>query len=91
MDAHHAEITTDLTITASQCRTKTNSNLFSHSKMFSKTETFFYKTLYIWRQNSPTYPTLNQPLFQLPNHDPFYRTPQSFLYPLDPGELLRYR
>ena len=46
MDVHHAGITTVLTITASQCRAITNSNLFSHSKMFSRTETFFiYITL----------------------------------------------
>ena len=48
MDAHHAGITTDLTITASQCRTITNSNLFPHSKMFSKPENFLLNnTLYL--------------------------------------------
>ena len=37
-DAHHAGITTDLTITASQCGTIMNLNFFPQSKMFSKTE-----------------------------------------------------
>ena len=48
MDAHHAGITSDLTITASQCRTITNSKFFPHSKMFSKTKNFlFYNTLHL--------------------------------------------
>ena len=47
MDAHHAGRTTDLTITASQCRTLKNSNFFPHNKMFSKTEIFLYMIPFI--------------------------------------------
>ena len=48
MHAHHAAITTDLTIRASQCRTITNSNFFPHGKMFNKTENLLLiDTLYL--------------------------------------------
>ena len=68
LDAHHAGIKTDLTITASQCRTLTKSNFFSHTKMFSKTEDFpskntFYLEIKFTNLPNPegATPTTSQP------------------------------
>ena len=66
-------------------------SISSHTARCSATlKTFFWMILYIWKLNSPTYPTLKAPHIPHLNHDAFYSTPQSIFYPFDQGEFLRY-
>ena len=90
MNAHHAGITTDWFITACQGRTIKNFNFYPHSKIFSKTENFLLdNTLYLEMKLT----NLADPEGATPSSSNswcFYRTPQSFFYPFNPGELSRY-
>ena len=77
-------------LTREPCPTLTNFNFFPHSKMFSKTENLFLKnTLYLETKFSDL-PTLKARHLPDLNQDAFYRTPLSFFYPFNPGELSRY-
>ena len=67
-----------------------NFNFFPHSKMFSKTENFLLdNTLYLEIKFTDL-PSLKAPHLLHSTHDAFYRTPQTFFYYFNPGELSRY-
>ena len=77
-------------LTREPLTTLMNFNFFPHSKMISKTENFLLdNTLYL----EIKFTDLLDPEGATPssiNSWFFYRTPQSFFYPVNPGELSRY-
>ena len=68
-------------------RTSTSSHT---ARCSAKLKTLFSVILYVWKLNSPTCPTQNAPHHLYPHHDPFYRTPQSFVCSFNPGDLCPY-
>ena len=68
-------------------RTSTSSHT---ARCSAKLKTFFSIIIYVWKLNSLTYPTQKAPQHLYPQRDPIYGTPQSFVYPFNPGELSPY-